>query len=93
MNMDECANVRVEGRVQGVGFRAFVHHQATTAGLSGWVRNLSDGAVEIQLEGPRAAIETVLPRVRQGPPGSRVDLVKVDWSRVNRQTEGFKILR
>jgi acylphosphatase len=93
MDMGECANVRVEGRVQGVGFRAFVQNQATTAGLSGWVRNLPDGAVEIQLEGRRDAIETVLPRVRQGPPGSRVDSVQVDWRQANRQTEGFKILR
>jgi acylphosphatase len=72
MNMDECANVRVEGRVQGVGFRAFVHHQATTAGLSGWVRNLSDGAVEIQLEGHG------LPS-RQFSPGFGKDLLVPVW--------------
>jgi acylphosphatase len=93
MNMEECANVRVKGRVQGVGFRAFVQNHATTAGLTGWVRNLPDGAVEVQLEGPRDTIETVLHRVRQGPPGSRVDSVEVDWSQANRQTEGFKIVR
>jgi acylphosphatase len=66
----------VSGQVQGVSFRAFTYEAATDLKLKGWVRNLSDGRVEIVAEGPEKAITQLLEKVRKGPPASRVDAVK-----------------
>jgi len=63
----------VSGRVQGVFFRDFTRQQAADHGLAGWVRNLEDGRVEAVFEGDRAAVASVLERLRQGPPRARVD--------------------
>jgi len=57
----------VEGRVQGVGYRAFVARQAESRGLTGWVRNLSDGNVEAVLCGTEADAVTVIEACRRGP--------------------------
>ncbi len=67
-----AVRLRIEGRVQGVGFRAFVAREAKGRGLSGYVRNLSDGAVEAVLCGPAPAVAAVEAACRQGPPLSRV---------------------
>lgn len=67
------------GRVQGVGFRFFVRQQATARGLSGWVRNLPDGSVEIHAEGDRELLEDLVVRVEEGPTFGRVDNLAVDW--------------
>lgn len=69
----------VEGRVQGVGFRAFVIDRATALGLAGWVRNRWDGTVELVAEGERADLERLLSAVRRGPPAAFVSNVKADW--------------
>jgi acylphosphatase len=70
----------VHGRVQMVGFRAFVIHHAGDAGLSGTVRNEPDGSVETVLEGPRPAVERVLELLRQGPSHARVERIDVEYS-------------
>jgi acylphosphatase len=62
----------VEGRVQSVGFRFFVEHEATQLGLRGYVRNLYDGRVEVYALGEEAVLEQLRGRLEQGPPGSRV---------------------
>jgi acylphosphatase len=81
--MSESGNARltaiVEGRVQGVGFRAFVMDRATTLRLSGWVRNRWDGTVELVAEGERAALEKLLSAARRGPPSAFVSNVKSEW--------------
>ena len=64
--------VRVEGRVQGVGFRWFTREAALQAGVTGTVRNLPDGAVEAVAEGTPDELRRWLSQVRQGPPMSRV---------------------
>lgn len=70
--------VRVEGRVQGVGFRAFVEAHAVALGLVGWVRNRRDGSVEAVLQGPEGAVEELLELCREGPPGAAVtDIVLI----------------
>lgn len=57
----DCAvTAYVSGRVQGVCFRAFSREQALAAGLCGWANNLPDGRVEVRLQGPRQAVDTVL---------------------------------
>jgi acylphosphatase len=69
-------HVRVEGRVQGVGYRAFVVMNADELGLAGWVRNRRDGSVEAVFQGSEAAIEEMLQLCAAGPPASRVNRVE-----------------
>jgi len=66
----------VKGRVQGVGFRAFVAARARESGLSGWVRNLSDGrTVELVAAGDQSGLDRLEAMLRRGPPGSIVESV------------------
>ena len=65
----------VRGRVQGVGFRWFVREAARDAQLSGWVRNRHDGAVEVEAEGPRAAIDALRALLARGPDGAVIQSI------------------
>lgn len=65
------------GRVQGVAYRFFTEKQAARLGLTGWVRNLDDGRVEVLAEGPAGPIESFLERLQQGPRLARVDSFEV----------------
>ena len=69
--------VRIEGQVQCVGFRAFVEMNAIDLGLQGWVRNRQDGSVEAVFQGAVDAVETMLQRCQAGPPASAVTGVKL----------------
>jgi acylphosphatase len=70
----------VHGRVQMVGFRAFVLRHAGDAGLAGTVRNEPDGSVETVLEGPRPEVERMLELLKEGPSHARVERVDVEYS-------------
>jgi acylphosphatase len=76
--MTTARRVLVEGRVQGVGFRAFVRATGADLGLAGWVRNLSDGRVEAFVEGEDAAVAAFLERCRKGPPFGRVERLEAE---------------
>ena len=65
----------VRGRVQGVGFRWFVEREARLLGLSGWVRNNSDGSVEVLASGTADQLSALRSRLHQGPRAARVDNV------------------
>ena len=78
---------KVMGRVQGVGYRYFVLAEAERLSLGGSVRNLPDGAVAVEAEGPRPKLLHLLERLRQGPPDARVERVDVDWLSPHGQTE------
>ncbi|MBI4805813.1 MAG: acylphosphatase [Desulfovibrio sp.] len=67
----------VSGRVQGVGFRAFVLDQAHELGLTGWTRNLPNGQVEAMAQGTEEALEEFARRLRKGPVWARVDAVEI----------------
>jgi acylphosphatase len=71
--------VRVRGRVQGVGFRYFTHEVARRLGLVGYVRNLRDGSVHAYAEGSRPALEEFLRQMERGPIGGRVQEVRSHW--------------
>lgn len=70
------ARVTIEGKVQEVWFRAWVQIQAGERGLTGWVRNRSDGSVEAVFEGPPADVEAVIRACWKGSPGARVQAVR-----------------
>jgi acylphosphatase len=63
----------LQGRVQGVGFRWFVHREASELRLHGWVRNTEDGHVEVLAAGEAADLDELRASLRRGPRGSRVD--------------------
>jgi len=67
----------VRGRVQGVGFRASAAHEARRLGVTGWVRNLPDGSVELEARGPAAAVDALCAWLGHGPRGARVTRVDV----------------
>jgi acylphosphatase len=73
----ERRRVLVHGYVQGVGFRFAVERAARSRGVSGWVRNLPDGAVEAVFEGEREDVEALVDFCRRGPRGADVDRVDV----------------
>lgn len=69
--------LRIEGYVQAVGYRNFVISEATRLGVSGWIRNRSDGTVEALVSGPNAAVETLVGLCMKGPPGARIGNVEL----------------
>lgn len=89
-----CAHMQVKGRVQGVGFRAYVEYSARQiGGLTGWVRNVGDDIVEVVAEGERANVERLIQAIRQGPRSSRVDESKVEWETPTGEFSTFGVKR
>jgi acylphosphatase len=68
-------HVRIRGRVQGVGFRAFVEHHALQRGLEGWTRNRLDGSVEAVFAGDKDAVDGMIRACRVGPLSAAVDML------------------
>jgi acylphosphatase len=81
----------VSGRVQGVFFRAETADLANRLGLTGWVRNLSDGRVEALFEGEKEDVEKALDFCRRGPPGARVQNLDVKWENSKGEFQDFRI--
>lgn len=78
---DVIRHVVVRGRVQGVGYRAWVEDVADGLGLAGWVRNRRDGSVEALFAGPDELVAEMIARCRRGPPLARVDAIAQDNGR------------
>jgi acylphosphatase len=89
----EMASLRaiVSGRVQGVFFRASVEGWAEQLHLTGWVRNLPGGVVEVKAEGEKLGLEKLVGYLKKGPPAARVDNVKVEWADYAGEFSGFRI--
>jgi acylphosphatase len=84
----------VKGEVQGVGFRWFVVEEAQRLGLAGWVRNNSDGTVEVCARGSDESLSSLESHVRKGPRGSRVSTVeRVEGNVKDELATPFSILR
>ncbi len=84
------ARVVVSGRVQGVFYRASCRDEAAARGLSGWVRNKSDGSVEAVFEGDEAGVRAMVEWCRRGPPSAAVTNVAVTWEPPQGE-RGFRI--
>jgi acylphosphatase len=91
--MAEMASLRatVHGHVQGVFFRAFVQEQAERLELTGYVRNQPDGVVEVAVEGEKQNLEKLVGYLKTGPPGARVDEVKIDWVEYTGKYKDFSV--
>lgn len=89
--MKARARVIVSGRVQGVFFRDHTQGWASSLGLKGWVRNLTDGCVEAVIEGEKNDIETLIGKMRQGPPMALVQDVEIYWSEFLGEFADFRI--
>ncbi len=85
-------HVRIEGRVQAVGFRAWVEDEARALHLDGWVRNRRDGTVEAVFGGHSDAVAEMLRRCGQGPPAARVSRVEL-IAEGNLVDPGFRVER
>lgn len=81
----------VEGRVQGVYFRAFTAEEANRLCLSGWVRNLADGSVETEFQGGEAEVGRMVDWLHQGSPMSRVSRVRTNPCQVVEEEKGFVV--
>ncbi len=89
--------VTIRGRVQGVGYRAWVEHQARAHGLEGWVRNRRDGSVEALFAGPADVVANMVALCRRGPASARVEAVQEepassDALNLRRAGERFSVL-
>ncbi len=87
----EARRFVVRGRVQGVGFRWFVEREAHMLGIAGWVRNNSDGSVEVLGMGTRDQLSGLSSRLHQGPRAARVDDVEESEARLVAGLNTFRI--
>jgi acylphosphatase len=87
----EARRFVVKGRVQGVGFRWFVEREAHLLGVAGWVRNHSDGSVEVVAQGSPEQLAGLHGRLREGPRASRVEAVDVSPVEVQPGLNSFRI--
>ena len=84
-------HIRVQGKVEGVGFRDYTRRQARALGLGGFVRNLVDGSVEAQAIGDRDALESFVAAIERGPSSGRVDQCLVDWHQATMSYGEFEV--
>jgi len=87
----KTVTVRVEGRVQGVFYRAWVEQTARRLGLDGWVRNRRDGSVEAVFSGPESQVDEMVRRCAHGPPDADVANVVIT-AEGGTTPPGFKVL-
>jgi acylphosphatase len=84
-------HVWVQGRVQAVGYRAFVQQNALQIDVTGWVRNVGYDTVEAVAEGSKEQVERFLQMVKRGPLGSRVDESREEWEPVTGEFSSFRV--
>jgi acylphosphatase len=85
------AHLTISGRVQGVCYRMETKFAADRIGVSGWVRNRTDGRVEALLEGSREQVEELIEWCRTGPPAARVHDVEISWDQFRNEFQSFEV--
>jgi len=85
------AQVTVRGIVQGVNYRWFTQRRATDLRLTGFVRNVADGSVQVTVEGEREVIEQLLDALRIGPSAAAVESVQVEWHASSGEFNRFEV--
>jgi len=90
--MDAHAHIIVSGMVQGVGYRYFVIRTARKLDLTGWVKNLPNGEVEIEAEGAKGNIESLIKELPVGNPSAVVRNVDVNWSKPTGKYSDFDVV-
>lgn len=83
----------VSGRVQMVMFRDFTQRKARALGITGWVKNLPDGTVEVLAQGEKPALDELLRKLRRGPVLARVADIRTVWRPRGERFSGFELLR
>jgi len=83
--------VCISGVVQGVGYRYFVVRRARECNVTGWVKNRSDGSVQIEAVGQRGALEDFLSGIRIGPPAAHISGVDAQWAENGPEYETFDV--
>lgn len=94
--MDDKADVQrlkvlLEGRVQGVSMRFYTQQKASELGLTGYVRNLTDGRVEAVFEGPKPSLDAVLKWCQTGSPNARIDSIAMRYEEAEGRFSGFNV--
>jgi acylphosphatase len=93
--MEQAEDIRVhvwvKGRVQAVGFRAFVQQNAFQIGVTGWVRNVGYDTVEAVAEGPKDKIDAFLQAMKHGPVSSRVVESREEWEQATGEFSSFRV--
>ncbi|MBB4233939.1 acylphosphatase [Rhizobium esperanzae] len=87
-----AVRVQISGKVQGVGFRVWTRGEAVRLGLTGWVRNESDGSVSALIAGSDAAISAMIERLKRGPPGASVSGVATGAAQLEDMPRDFRII-
>jgi acylphosphatase len=91
--MKRRVSFKATGRVQGVAFRASAREQAWHLGVSGWIRNTSDGSVEGEAEGDASSVDAFVAWLGKGPPGARVERLAVSDDKCRGDANRFEIRR
>jgi len=85
------AHLFIDGRVQGVFYRAFTRELAHSLGLVGWARNLRDGRVEALFEGEKGMIQKAIQACHIGPAGAKVTSIEIAWETYTGSEKGFNV--
>ena len=89
--VEQRVRVKIEGRVQGVFFRASLRDEATRRGLAGWARNLPDGRLEAELQGASDMVDDIISWCWEGPPQAHVTGVEVNELDADPALTGFGV--
>ena len=91
MTVKKSLHIQIWGRVQNVGFRAFVGQQAGLLSVNGWVRNFGRNQVEVRAEGHEASLQAFLDIVKEGPSVARVDRYEFEWGEFRDAFKSFHV--
>lgn len=86
------AHVFIEGRVQGVFYRAWIREQVQELGLGGWARNLEDGRVEAVFEGEKGKVGEMIEKCKTGSKFAKVNHIDVTWEKASGEFKTFQVV-